>query len=113
MCIHTILFPLLVLPHSTRVLKIPQVAAGQPVKQEELRKYSSIFSDNFSVLSAAQQRPLLIATCKFLGLNAYGTNSFLKWQIRMKLNRIKRDDRVCYHITYGYSLTLAILYCYS
>eukprot|EP01087_Luapelamoeba_hula_P011822 TRINITY_DN3263_c0_g1_i2.p1 TRINITY_DN3263_c0_g1~~TRINITY_DN3263_c0_g1_i2.p1 ORF type:complete len:615 (+),score=117.05 TRINITY_DN3263_c0_g1_i2:141-1985(+) len=68
------------------------VAAGQTVKPEQLRKYSTIFSDNLSALSAAQQRPLLIATCKFLGLNAYGTNSFLKWQIRMKLNRIKRDD---------------------
>jgi len=71
-----------------------QVQHGQPVTKEALSKYSNIFSENFTLMDASQQRPLLIAMCNFLGLGAYGTNSFLRWQIRVKLGRLREDDKV-------------------
>lgn len=37
-------------------------------------------------------RPQLVSMCRYLQINAFGTDNYLRYQIRTKLNSIKRDD---------------------
>jgi LETM1 and EF-hand domain-containing protein 1 len=39
-------------------------------------------------------RPQLVSMCKYININAFGTDNFLKHQIRNKLERVRVDDMV-------------------
>lgn len=54
-------------------------------------KISKIFRDDLTLdnLSRAQ----LIAMCRYMGLNTFGTDALLRYQLRHHLLQIKRDDR--------------------
>jgi LETM1 and EF-hand domain-containing protein 1 len=38
-------------------------------------------------------RPQLVAICRYLNLTSFGTDNFLRYQIRVRMRQIKRDDR--------------------
>lgn len=39
-------------------------------------------------------RPQLVSMCRYMGLNAFGTDNFLRGLITNRLDQIKRDDTV-------------------
>eukprot|EP01090_Pellita_catalonica_P011989 TRINITY_DN2505_c0_g1_i1.p1 TRINITY_DN2505_c0_g1~~TRINITY_DN2505_c0_g1_i1.p1 ORF type:complete len:601 (+),score=111.47 TRINITY_DN2505_c0_g1_i1:1399-3201(+) len=67
-----------------------QVRNGDAVNPVEIRRYAKLFKDDFTLDNL--DRSLLVSMCKFLNLTPYGTNGFLRWQIRNTMNRLKEDD---------------------
>ncbi|KAF3825471.1 hypothetical protein GH733_005453, partial [Mirounga leonina] len=61
------------------------------VKQEIVR-FSKLFEDQLTLEHL--DRPQLVALCKLLELQSFGTNNLLRFQLLMKLKSIKADDEV-------------------
>ncbi|XP_048649170.1 mitochondrial proton/calcium exchanger protein-like [Marmota marmota marmota] len=59
---------------------------------EEIVRFSRLFKDELTLGNLPRQQ--LMALCKLLGLQAIGTNSFLRFQITMQLRSIKADDKL-------------------
>lgn len=38
-------------------------------------------------------RPQLVAICRYMNLTSFGTDNFLRYQVRLRMRQIKRDDR--------------------
>lgn len=39
-------------------------------------------------------RPQLVSMCRYMNINAFGTDNFLRFQIRNRMRQIKSDDKV-------------------
>lgn len=39
--------------------------------------------------------------CRYMNINAFGTDNFLKHQIRNKLEKVRVDDMVRYNVAYN------------
>ncbi|XP_047398143.1 mitochondrial proton/calcium exchanger protein-like [Sciurus carolinensis] len=59
---------------------------------EEIMRFSRLFEDELTLDNLPRQQ--LMALCKLLGLQAIGTNNFLRFQLTMKLRSIKADDKL-------------------
>jgi LETM1 and EF-hand domain-containing protein 1 len=55
-------------------------------------RFSKLFEDELTMDNLT--RPQLVALCKLLELQSIGTNSFLRFQLTMRLRSIKADDKV-------------------
>lgn len=53
-------------------------------------KIAKFFSDDITLDNIG--RPQLVSMCKYMGLNPYGTDTLLRYQLRRKLESIKQDD---------------------
>eukprot|EP01129_Flabellula_baltica_P008621 TRINITY_DN3444_c0_g2_i1.p1 TRINITY_DN3444_c0_g2~~TRINITY_DN3444_c0_g2_i1.p1 ORF type:complete len:665 (+),score=177.51 TRINITY_DN3444_c0_g2_i1:81-2075(+) len=62
------------------------------ISVEELSKYSEIFKDEVTIDTLPRQQ--LIRMCRLLGLNTYGPDGLLQWELKKKMNDIKEDDRL-------------------
>uniref|UniRef100_A0A8D2E1F1 Mitochondrial proton/calcium exchanger protein n=1 Tax=Sciurus vulgaris TaxID=55149 RepID=A0A8D2E1F1_SCIVU len=65
---------------------------GERPSNEEIMRFSRLFEDELTLDNLPRQQ--LMALCKLLGLQAIGTNSFLRFQLTMKLRSIKADDKL-------------------
>ncbi|EPY51761.1 inner membrane protein [Schizosaccharomyces cryophilus OY26] len=68
--------------------------SGQSPSREELINVCQYFKDDITLdnLSRAQ----LIALCRYMNLNAFGTDPLLRYNIRSRMRQIRRDDRAIY-----------------
>ena len=41
-------------------------------------------------------RPQLVSMCKYININAFGTDNFLKHQVRSRLEKLRVDDMVSF-----------------
>lgn len=57
-------------------------------------KFSKLFEDEITLDSLT--RPQLVALCRLLEMQPFGTNNFLRFQLRMKLRSLAADDKVRY-----------------
>eukprot|EP00240_Pyramimonas_obovata_P001874 CAMPEP_0118928740 /NCGR_PEP_ID=MMETSP1169-20130426/5922_1 /TAXON_ID=36882 /ORGANISM="Pyramimonas obovata, Strain CCMP722" /LENGTH=507 /DNA_ID=CAMNT_0006870785 /DNA_START=316 /DNA_END=1836 /DNA_ORIENTATION=- len=71
---------------------INKVRAGQEIENEQFIQFATLFSDQFTLDNLG--RVQLVAMCKFLGLNAFGTDNYLRFTLRKRLSEIKKDDRL-------------------
>lgn len=71
-------------------------STGESPSSEDILKVAKMFSDDLTLDNLS--RPQLTSICRYLGLNAFGTDNFLKGTIRRRLEYIKRDDEVSRHI---------------
>ena len=69
-----------------------KIRTGASVTNDEILKFSKLFSDEFTLYQV--NRAQLVNMCKFVGLAPYGTDTFLRFQLRNKLREIKNDDRL-------------------
>ena len=67
-------------------------STGEPPSADDIMKVAKLFSDDFTLDNLS--RPQLISICRYLGLNAFGTDNFLKGYIMRRLEHIKRDDEL-------------------
>jgi LETM1 and EF-hand domain-containing protein 1 len=67
-------------------------STGETPSSEDILKVAKLFSDDITLDNLS--RPQLTSICRYLGLNAFGTDNFLKGTIRRRLEYIKRDDEV-------------------
>uniref|UniRef100_A0A915JHQ8 Letm1 RBD domain-containing protein n=1 Tax=Romanomermis culicivorax TaxID=13658 RepID=A0A915JHQ8_ROMCU len=68
---------------------------GGYVSNVQLLKYSKLFEDELTLdtLSEAQLRAL----CRIVGITPLGTANILRFQLSMKLNELKNDDRLIFN----------------
>ncbi|XP_037687324.1 LETM1 domain-containing protein LETM2, mitochondrial isoform X2 [Choloepus didactylus] len=71
---------------------IKQVQTGHQPSTKEILRFSKLFEGELTLEHL--DRPQLLALCKLLELQAFGTNNLLRFQLLMKLKSIKADDEI-------------------
>ncbi|KAF2707593.1 LETM1-domain-containing protein [Pleomassaria siparia CBS 279.74] len=64
---------------------------GESPSQEDIVKVCKIFKDDLTLDNLS--RPQLVAICRYMNLSSFGTDNFLRYQVRLRMRQIKRDDR--------------------
>lgn len=64
---------------------------GESPSQEDIIKVCKIFKDDLTLDNLS--RPQLVAICRYMNLTSFGTDNFLRYQVRLRMRQIKRDDR--------------------
>ncbi|KAL1954621.1 hypothetical protein VTO42DRAFT_862 [Malbranchea cinnamomea] len=66
-------------------------ATGETPSAEDVIKVCKIFKDDITLDNLS--RPQLVAICKYMNLNSFGTDAMLRYNIRHRMRQIKRDDK--------------------
>ncbi|ORX91120.1 LETM1-domain-containing protein [Basidiobolus meristosporus CBS 931.73] len=67
---------------------------GEPATTEEVLKVAKLLEDELTMENLS--RPQLVSMCRFLGISSFGTDNFLRYQLRNKMRYLKADDRMIY-----------------
>jgi len=65
-------------------------ATGEQPSPEDVIRVAKLFTNEISLDNLS--RPQLVSMCKYMNINAFGTDNFLKHQIRSRLEKIRVDD---------------------
>ncbi|KAI5449455.1 LETM1 domain-containing protein ylh47 [Naganishia albida] len=65
-------------------------STGESASPEDIIKVAKMFEDDFTLDNLS--RPQLVSMCRYMNINAFGTDNFLKHQIRARLEKIRVDD---------------------
>ncbi|KAG0304883.1 hypothetical protein BGZ97_001313 [Linnemannia gamsii] len=65
---------------------------GEQASTDELIRVAKLFHDELTLDNLS--RPQLVSMCRYMNLNAFGTDNFLRYQIRNKMHSIKQDDKL-------------------
>ncbi|XP_036022196.1 LETM1 domain-containing protein LETM2, mitochondrial isoform X2 [Onychomys torridus] len=71
---------------------VKQVQTGHRPSTKEIVRFSKLFEDQLALEHL--DRPQLVALCKLLELQSFGTNNLLRFQLLMMLKSIKADDQI-------------------
>uniref|UniRef100_A0A803M5M1 Mitochondrial proton/calcium exchanger protein n=1 Tax=Chenopodium quinoa TaxID=63459 RepID=A0A803M5M1_CHEQI len=69
-----------------------KVRKGDSVSNEEILGFAKLFNDELTLDNIS--RPRLVNMCKYMGISPFGTDAYLRYNLRDKLKRIKADDRL-------------------
>ncbi|XP_043722285.1 mitochondrial proton/calcium exchanger protein-like isoform X2 [Telopea speciosissima] len=69
-----------------------KVRTGGRVSNEEILGFAKLFNDELTLDNIS--RPRLVNMCKYMGIGPYGTDSYLRYMLRQKLQWIKNDDKM-------------------
>ncbi|KAF8944469.1 hypothetical protein BGZ47_004191 [Haplosporangium gracile] len=67
-------------------------ADEQPPTTAEMIRVARLFGDELTVDNLS--RPQLLSMCRYMNLNAFGTDNFLRYQIRASMSSIRKDDKL-------------------
>ncbi|GAC75809.1 Ca2+-binding transmembrane protein LETM1/MRS7 [Moesziomyces antarcticus T-34] len=70
-------------------------STGESPSNQDIIKVAQLFEDDLTLDNLT--RPQLVSVCRYMQINAFGTDNYLRYQIRHKLNRIRQDDIVISH----------------
>ena len=70
-------------------------ATGESPTAEEVIKICKTFKDDLTLDNLS--RPQLVGMCRYMGLNTFGGDMLLRYQIRHRMRQIKRDDRAIFY----------------
>ncbi|XP_020531987.1 LETM1 and EF-hand domain-containing protein 1, mitochondrial isoform X2 [Amborella trichopoda] len=65
---------------------------GGHVSNEEILGFAKLFNDELTLDNIS--RPRLVNMCKYMGISPYGTDAYLRYMLRKKLQQIKNDDKL-------------------
>lgn len=65
---------------------------GEPLKDEEIISLAKQLSDTITLENLP--RAQVVSICRYMGINAFGTDNFLRFQIRNRMKRIRSDDEM-------------------
>ena len=68
-----------------------RVRAGASVSTAELLRFAKLFNDELTLDNL--ERVQLVSLCRFVGIQPFGTDAFLRARLRRHLQEIKEDDR--------------------
>ncbi|XP_051038122.1 LETM1 domain-containing protein LETM2, mitochondrial isoform X2 [Phodopus roborovskii] len=71
---------------------VKQVQTGHRPSTKEIVRFSKLFEDQLALEHL--DRSQLVALCKLLELQTFGTNNLLRFQLLMTLKSIKADDKI-------------------
>lgn len=66
-------------------------STGETPSAQDVVNVAKLFDDDLTLDNLS--RPQLVSTCRYMGLNAFGTDNFLRGAIRSRLLQIRRDDQ--------------------
>lgn len=69
-----------------------KVRTGAPVSNVEILSFAKLFNDELTLDNIS--RPRLINMCKYMGIPPFGTDNYLRFMLRRKLQEIKEDDKL-------------------
>ncbi|KAH7086853.1 LETM1-like protein-domain-containing protein [Paraphoma chrysanthemicola] len=64
---------------------------GEKPSQEDIIKVCKIFKDDLTLDNLS--RPQLVSICRYMNIPSFGTDNILRYQVRVRMRQIKRDDR--------------------
>ncbi|KAL2487609.1 LETM1-like protein [Forsythia ovata] len=67
-----------------------RVRTGAGVSNEEILGFAKLFNDELTLDNIS--RPRLVNMCKYMGISSIGTDAYLRYMLRKRLQRIKNDD---------------------
>ncbi|KAJ2160282.1 LETM1 domain-containing protein ylh47 [Coemansia sp. RSA 552] len=67
-------------------------SSGEAVSTKDLLRVAHIFEDDLTLDNLT--RPQLVSICRFMGVNAFGTDGYLRYQITNRMRYIRADDRM-------------------
>ena len=65
---------------------------GEPLSNEQVLRMAVLFKDELTLANIP--RPLLVTMCRYMQLNVYGSDSFLRYQVtqtRVNCNEVNND----------------------
>ncbi|KAL3833944.1 hypothetical protein ACJIZ3_008680 [Penstemon smallii] len=69
-----------------------KVRTGNRVSNDEILGFAKLFNDELTLDNIS--RPRLMTMCKYMGINTYGTDAYLRYMLRKRLQKIKDDDKM-------------------
>ncbi|WFD27037.1 LETM1 domain-containing protein ylh47 [Malassezia nana] len=69
-----------------------KVRIGQHPTKEDVIKVAKLFDDDLTLDNLT--RPQLVSICRYMQMSAFGTDNYLRFQVRHALTRIRQDDLV-------------------
>ncbi|XP_022744782.1 mitochondrial proton/calcium exchanger protein-like [Durio zibethinus] len=69
-----------------------KVRTGAGVSNDEILGFAKLFNDELTLDNIS--RPRLVNMCKYMGISPYGTDAYLRYMLRKRLQEIKNDDKV-------------------
>ncbi|KAI3932893.1 hypothetical protein MKX01_031875 [Papaver californicum] len=71
---------------------LSKVRTGARVSNEEILGFAKLFNDELTLDNIS--RPRLVNMCKYMGVSPYGTDAYLRFMLRKRLQWIKNDDKM-------------------
>ncbi|CAJ2677234.1 mitochondrial proton/calcium exchanger protein-like [Trifolium pratense] len=71
---------------------INMIRRGSIVSNEEILGFAKLFNDELTLDNIS--RPRLVNMCKYMGINPFGTDAYLRYMLRKHLRKIKEDDKL-------------------
>ncbi|KZP01258.1 LETM1-domain-containing protein [Calocera viscosa TUFC12733] len=65
-------------------------STGEEATREDVVRVAKLFNDDLTLDNLS--RPQLVSMCRYMNVNAFGTDNFLRYVIRQRLSNIKSDD---------------------
>ncbi|KAG8928946.1 hypothetical protein FRC01_005153 [Tulasnella sp. 417] len=69
-------------------------STGDPPSTDDIINVAKLFDDDLTLDNLS--RPQLVSVCRYMNVNAFGTDNYLRSQIRGRLERIRKDDAVIF-----------------
>ncbi|XP_031287817.1 mitochondrial proton/calcium exchanger protein [Pistacia vera] len=69
-----------------------KVRKGTGVSNDEILGFAKLFNDELTLDNIS--RPRLVNMCKYMGISPYGTDAYLRYMLRKRLQEIKNDDKM-------------------
>lgn len=67
-------------------------STGESPSTSDIVNVARLFDDDLTLDNLS--RPQLVSMCRYMGLNAFGTDNFLRGAIRARLSQLRRDDQL-------------------
>ena len=65
-------------------------STGESPSAQDVINVARLFDDDLTLDNLS--RPQLVSMCRYMGINAFGTDNFLRGNIRARLLQLRRDD---------------------
>ncbi|MFS7957316.1 putative EF-hand domain, letm1 ribosome-binding domain-containing protein [Helianthus anomalus] len=69
-----------------------KVRRGSRVSNDEILGFAKLFNDELTLDNIS--RPRLVNMCKYMGISPFGTDTYLRYMLRKRLQEIKDDDKM-------------------
>ncbi|KAG4185149.1 hypothetical protein ERO13_A09G213622v2 [Gossypium hirsutum] len=69
-----------------------RVRRGSGAPNEEIIGFAKLFNDDLTLDNIS--RPRLVNMCKYMGISPYGTDAYLRYMLRKRLQWIKKDEKL-------------------
>lgn len=76
--------------HKKLIDVIEKIRKNEKLPQSDIIDIAKLFKEDLTLDNLSRMQ--LIAMCKYMGLNTFGTDSFLRFQLRLKFSNIRNDD---------------------